>query len=141
MCVLQVSAWLQDATSADRDGSRVMYGDFIDLMTHTNKANYLARQIIFKEGDPPDGFHLLLAGSVDVLQSGKVVATIEAGEYFGETSLLSEAPRNATVRCRDPVAICAPNCDPNYDLAHGEKLHFGRRETLRIDVTPRRDVT
>ena len=80
-----------------------MYGDFIDLMTHTSKAFYSPQQTIFNEGDPPDGFHLLLAGAVEVVQRGAVVATIEAGEYFGETALLSEAPRNATVRALEPV--------------------------------------
>ena len=112
----QVSEPMREATSADRDGSRVMYGDFIDLMTHTSKAFYSPQQTIFNEGDLPDGFHLLLAGAVEVVQRGAVVATIEAGEYFGETALLSEAPRNATVRALEPV--CSPVPPPRRPAWH-----------------------
>ena len=55
-----------------------------------------ARSRIFCEGDPPDGFHLILSGSVEVLQAAPTgasvrIATLGGGEYFGETALLSSS--------------------------------------------------
>ena len=87
-----------------------MYGDFVGLMTQTDKRRFNPGDAVFKEGDPADGFHLLLSGSVEVLQRGpdgglKRLATLKAGEYFGENALLSGEPRNATVCCLEPVEV------------------------------------
>lgn len=149
----KLHATLEQAATADREGRRVLYGDFVEMMTCTEKRRYAEGENIFQEGDLPDGFHLLLSGSCEVLQSedaerrgateasgaaagtgdlptggvvgdgggggaseagagaggsrGPVrrVGLLSTGDYFGETALLSHAPRNATVRCLGPVEV------------------------------------
>ena len=54
-----------------------------------------------KEGDRGDALFLILEGEVRVrvLRDGKesILATLKAGEFFGEISLLDEGPRSADV--------------------------------------------
>jgi CRP-like cAMP-binding protein len=45
--------------------------------------------------------YLISRGEVEVIDdSGKVMATLGEGNFFGEISLLTAAPRNATVRAK-----------------------------------------
>ena len=57
--------------------------------------------MIVKQGDPADGLYLILEGEVRVrlLSGGKetIVATLEAGDFFGELSLFDQGPRSADV--------------------------------------------
>ena len=50
-----------------------------------------------EEGKPGHEFYLILDGQAVVKAKGRKVATLGAGEYFGELSLLHRGPRNATV--------------------------------------------
>ena len=52
---------------------------------------------VVEEGAPGEGFYLIVSGEAEVTRGGRRVATVGPGEYFGELSLLDEAPRNASV--------------------------------------------
>jgi len=57
---------------------------------------------VFKQGDFPDRLYLIGEGEVDVIRSagGKdvVLASMKAGEFFGEIGILGNTPRTATVK-------------------------------------------
>ena len=46
-------------------------------------------------------FHLVLGGSADLEIGGQLRKRLDAGDYFGEISLLDGKPRTATVRAGD----------------------------------------
>jgi CRP-like cAMP-binding protein len=52
---------------------------------------------------------VIAQGEVEVLASGKLVNRLETGSYFGEVSLLTEQPRNATVQAVGEVACFSLN--------------------------------
>jgi hypothetical protein len=64
-------------------------------------------ETIFRQGDPGDFIYKLIDGEVEVIREEageeKVLARLGPGEFFGEAALLTEAPRNATIRTLSPV--------------------------------------
>jgi len=60
-------------------------------------------ETIVKQRDEGDSLFLLLKGTVDVSVDGKVVGAIQEESFFGEMSLLTGAPRTATVRANGEV--------------------------------------
>lgn len=71
------------------------------LATQVVMKRFKAGDVVFREGDQPDGLHILRRGSVVVTRNvrgeQRTQAHISSGEYFGELALLSGAGRTATV--------------------------------------------
>jgi NADH dehydrogenase len=65
--------------------------------------------IVFHEGDLGDSVYVIEQGECEVIKEedgvAKTVATLQAGNYFGEMALLSDVSRNATVRARTTLDV------------------------------------
>ena len=82
---------------------------------------------VFRQGDDGDKFYLIARGRFQVIQHGSAVARLEDGDCFGEIALVTDLPRNATVRAVIP-SICLA-----IGRAHFQELLRNSPETqLRI---------
>lgn len=55
-------------------------------------------QVIFEEGDYGEEMYIIKRGKVAVLRDFSVIAELSDNAFFGEMALVSEEPRNATIR-------------------------------------------
>jgi NADH dehydrogenase len=66
-------------------------------------------QDIFHQGDLGDRIYIIGSGKAEVVRhegdKDIVLATLSAGEYFGEMALLNHTTRNATVRCIEAMDV------------------------------------
>lgn len=81
-----------------------------DLFSRMADVTVKAGDIIIKQGEKGDYYYVIKEGKFNVsrkMQNGKVsiLATLNEGEVFGEESLLSKAPRNASVIAMGPGVL------------------------------------
>ena len=67
--------------------------------------HYEPGQAVFHQGDVGDSVFVIIDGSAEVLRGSTRVASLGAGEVFGEMALLGGNVRSATVRCLESMTI------------------------------------
>jgi CRP-like cAMP-binding protein len=60
-------------------------------------------RVVVREGELGREFLVLMEGSAVVSRKGRRLATLGAGDFFGEIALVSKVPRTATVKTASPV--------------------------------------
>src|SRR5262249_34846667 len=77
-----------------------------DVARLTEEVDVPAGQRLTVQGGYAQEFFIVVEGSADVYRDGEQVATVEAGEFFGEVGLLDGGgERTATVVARSPMRL------------------------------------
>jgi CRP/FNR family transcriptional regulator, cyclic AMP receptor protein len=74
---------------------------------------YRAGEIVFSHGEMPEHLYVVEDGAIDILLPARggeiIVASFEAGSFFGELAVFDRQPRTATARATlDTSLICIP---------------------------------
>ena len=82
------------------------------LAAGSSRRSYPKGRTIVAEGEPSQSMYILLAGRAKVQRSdseGKevILAVLSSGEFFGEMSLIDDAPRSASVITLEPCEFMA----------------------------------
>jgi len=64
---------------------------------------YEAGQLIVTQGTPGQAFYTVLSGRVEIVRDDRSLGAFGPGDFFGEMSLLDQAPRSATIRAIEPT--------------------------------------
>jgi len=75
------------------------------VASRTDEVSVPAGRSLTRQGHPSDSFYVLLDGEVEVDVDGKKRATLKAGDFFGEISMLDRGVGTATVVTRTPVRM------------------------------------
>ncbi|MCE5300442.1 MAG: cyclic nucleotide-binding domain-containing protein [Spirochaetia bacterium] len=81
-----------------------------ELIKVLKKKNVKQGETIITQGDIGDKFYLIASGEVSVnikkgIGGSKKAATLHDGDFFGETALISDMPRNATIIAEEPTEL------------------------------------
>ena len=70
---------------------------------------FAAGSTVIRQGDEGDKFYIINQGTIDVLRDegggNRKIATLREGDFFGETALLEDKPRNATIMAVDDLEV------------------------------------
>jgi CRP-like cAMP-binding protein len=113
------------------------------LAVRLGRLDVPAGDTIIRQGETGEDCYLLRSGSVEVLHRRaqsreRNLATLGPGSLFGEAALLTDEPRNATVRALEPCTLLALRRTDLLEVT-GEDRQTGERilELLRMRDRPR----
>ncbi|HSM70771.1 MAG TPA: SpoIIE family protein phosphatase [Anaerolineales bacterium] len=93
------------------------------LVSEMQVVNLKSGEMLFCEGDPGEHLYIVVKGDLEILKAPDtedelILNTIHEGEYIGEMSLATGAPRTASVRGRGDVALLSMSRQQFNDLLH-----------------------
>lgn len=108
-----IAGSIRDKSAVTLLSHKFKFGEFLDkhrlllLASIAVPAFYAPDTVIFEQGSVnPKMFFIVASGSVDVLVEDERVSALEAGEYFGELSIVSGKPHSATIVANGNGARC-----------------------------------
>lgn len=91
-----------------------------NLNAKLKEVQYQEGEIIFSEGETGDGMYIILVGNVEIIKKGKVIGTLKQNDFFGEMAILSDVPRNATVKAKTQVVLLKMTRESFLELMENE---------------------
>ena len=97
-----------------------------ELIKAAEWRDYVAQQNIVRQGDMDDRFYIIVTGDVSVDVNGKQFGTLSPGDCFGESSVVPNARRQATIRALGPVTLLQVSSTMLETLSAACQLRFNR---------------
>jgi len=130
-------ALLEQLVRATTSFDGVSSADLRTLVQSAERRRVAAGEAIVMQGDAADEAFVVVEGAVDVIDEStqRVLATLKNGALFGETALINEDHRNATVRAHDDTALLVLRREPFLNIVRSNATAKSRM----IDLLNSRD--
>jgi CRP/FNR family transcriptional regulator, cyclic AMP receptor protein len=79
--------------------------ELIEVAISADEREAATAQDLTQQGQRGQEFFILVEGSVTVRRSGRKLANLGPGDWFGEIAILTYKPRTATVTATSPVRL------------------------------------
>jgi CRP-like cAMP-binding protein/glyoxylase-like metal-dependent hydrolase (beta-lactamase superfamily II) len=93
-----------------------------EFLTIARRQTMRAGTLVIGQGEAGDRFYIIVSGELVVLRDGVVVKQYKDGDFFGETALVTGAPRSADVRARTDAVVLAVDKHDFLALLRGTDL-------------------
>jgi CRP-like cAMP-binding protein len=95
------------------------------IVTQVEDMDFPVGRVLCREGQSGGDFFLLIEGAADVTRTGRRIAKMVPGDFFGEIAVIDGGPRTATVTTTEPThcLVLGPRqfqnvVHQNVDIAH-----------------------
>ncbi|SLM30226.1 hypothetical protein MTBBW1_2160006 [Desulfamplus magnetovallimortis] len=106
------------------------------IVKHLKLREAMPGEIIIQKGEPGENLHIIISGKVDVMdEQGNVLDTMQSEDVFGEMSLISGDPVNATIKVLEKARILYLNGKEFIRLLRtypGLQMYFARLLSKRL---------
>ena len=79
--------------------------ELVEVAISADEREATSGQVLTQEGQRGREFFMLVTGAVAVTRSGRKLADLGPGDWFGEIAILTYKPRTATVTATSPVRL------------------------------------
>jgi eukaryotic-like serine/threonine-protein kinase len=97
-----------------------------ELIKAAEWREYAPQQEIVRQGDADDRFYVIISGAVAVEVDGAQLGQLSSGDCFGESSVVPNARRQATIRALEPVSLLQVSSTLLETLSASCQLRFNR---------------
>eukprot|EP00924_Labyrinthula_sp_SR-Ha-C_P003287 snap_masked-scaffold_15-processed-gene-5.1-mRNA-1 protein AED:0.09 eAED:0.15 QI:0/0/0/1/1/1/6/0/889 len=106
----------------------------IKLLSCLGHEKFSAGEFVCRKGDPGGSCYVILQGSavVEFEADGKLISKcFNAGDYFGESSLVTGEPRNADIKAEDGLEVAVVTKETFDHLFSSAKANLGALADIR----------
>jgi len=93
-----------------------------EFLTIARRERFPAGSLVVGQGERGDRFYIIVAGEAAVVKDGVVIKRYRDGDFFGETALVTGAPRSADVRALTDLELVAVDKYDFLSLLRGTDL-------------------
>eukprot|EP00931_Biecheleriopsis_adriatica_P117887 TRINITY_DN93368_c0_g1_i1.p1 TRINITY_DN93368_c0_g1~~TRINITY_DN93368_c0_g1_i1.p1 ORF type:complete len:831 (-),score=185.78 TRINITY_DN93368_c0_g1_i1:160-2652(-) len=131
------------ASSSTSEGKNINFLKQVELFTRLpedqlptlalacKETIFRSEEVVIRQGDEHgDAFFIIKSGEANVDVSGKLVATLGSGDYFGEICLLRDEARTATITAKTSLVTLMITRKLFEEFGLREKLEFEKRKAV-----------